>query len=179
VENKERRKVRRKGVYVFVPIQTLITVLMVSLVVHDAPLRWALIGLQGVILLGTITIAVADVLEKRRERVQAGAEDAREKAGLLETESKVREDKVNDRKREILTHRDAWGEDVCQALLRHRVSLNMTPEMVALALGKPSGKDRREIAGQMALELWVYGVRSGGARYFFFKNGTLVKMWRT
>jgi hypothetical protein len=171
--------VQRKSVYIFVPIQTMITVLMVSLVVDDADLGWALIGLQGVILLGTITLAVADVLERRRESVNTEAEDAGEMAELFETESKLSEEERNARKREILAHQDAWGEDVCQALFRHRVSLNMTPEMVELGLGKPLRKDRREIAGQMALELWVYGVRGAGAHYFFFKNGKLVKMWRT
>jgi hypothetical protein len=170
--------VPRKSIYFFVPIQTVITVLIVYFVVGDADLGWALIGLQGVILLGTITIAVADVLEKRRERLRAEAEDAEETAESFEAESRLSEEELSDRKREILAHQDEWGDDVCQALRRHRVRLNMTPEMVELGLGKPSEKDRREIAGQMALELWVYGVRGGGAHYLFFKNGKLVKIWR-
>jgi hypothetical protein len=82
----------------------------------------------------------------------------------------------NERRKEILSKSDIWGESTCQTLLKKRIEVDMTKEQVRLAWGKPSYTDQQEVTKRGEKVRWVYGAPRKGARYVWFTNDTVTKI---
>jgi len=76
----------------------------------------------------------------------------------------------------ILARIDVWGEEACQDLIQKRIGLGMTDDMVSLALGKPTTIDQREVSERGEKFRWIYGVPRKGAVYVWFKDSKVTKI---
>jgi hypothetical protein len=91
------------------------------------------------------------------------------------------ENKINSsdkRVERILARLNVWGEETCQDLIQQRIDLGMTDDMVLLALGKPNTIDQREISERSEKFRWIYGVPRQGATYVWFKDGKVTRIKR-
>lgn len=77
---------------------------------------------------------------------------------------------------EILNNLQDWGKETCQDLLKRRISIGMTSEMVALAVGDPTSIDDRVVSEKEEKYRWIYGTPRQGATYIWFKNGIVTKI---
>ena len=94
--------------------------------------------------------------------------------------STVNPKRIIKKREEILSKSDQWGEENCQALLDGQAKIGMTPEMILLAFGPPSGIDQRTTTEKYHQERWVYGVpeKGAGANYITLRGeeGKVVKV---
>ena len=94
--------------------------------------------------------------------------------------SNINPKKVIKKREEILSKSDEWGAENCQALLDGQARIGMTPEMILLAFGPPSGIDQRSTTEKYHQERWVYGIsdKGAGANYLTIRGseGEVVKV---
>lgn len=88
-------------------------------------------------------------------------------------EQKKKEEK---RRIEINRHRDEWGYDICQMLIKKEIAIDMNEEMVRLSWGKPTTIEQKELTKTGQKTRWIYGVPRHGAKYIWFKNGIVTKI---
>lgn len=80
------------------------------------------------------------------------------------------------RKRKIMSHVGEWGEETCQLIIKKKVAVGMTEEMVKLSWGNPKLIDDREVTANSKKERWVYGQPRKEVRYVSFTDGKVVKI---
>ena len=77
---------------------------------------------------------------------------------------------------EIMSNFRDWGQDTCQKLIRRSIDIDMTVEMVKLAIGKPYEIDNKVKTAKDEKYRFIYGIPRQGATYIWFKNDKVVKI---
>ncbi len=85
-------------------------------------------------------------------------------------------DPFNPRTIEIMNRLREWGHDISKDLLKRRISVGMTADMVRIAVGEPTSVDNKELTTKDEKYRYVYGVSRQGATYIWFKNGRVTKV---
>jgi hypothetical protein len=79
----------------------------------------------------------------------------------------------------IENKRETWGDEITDLLIRKKVRIGMSDEMVAASWGAPADIDQKEITAKGIKERWVYGVRRKSASYVSFKDGIVTAIKQT
>jgi hypothetical protein len=77
---------------------------------------------------------------------------------------------------EILKRLPEWGQDNCLDILTTKIRIGMTAEMVRLAFGEPTTEDEKVISPKGNGYRWIYGYPRQGAVYIWFKNDKVTKI---
>lgn len=80
------------------------------------------------------------------------------------------------RTREIMNKYQEWGQELCQRLLLKRIGIRDTREMVRLALGAPTRVDEQLITEKGGRFRWIYGKPKQRPTYIWFKNGYVTRI---
>jgi hypothetical protein len=141
-----------------------------------------------------------------------GASVLNARTARLHQEEERQRRQIEDKKREeervqgIMSHKDEWGDDMCQWLIEGRytladarvkgildnwqplgqekcqrllhktIAIGDTDNMVRLALGEPTSIDEQTITERDSKFRWIYGVPRRGATYVWFRHGQVTKI---
>ncbi len=80
------------------------------------------------------------------------------------------------RQEKIYARSDEWGKEICAALIRKQIDMDMIPEMVRLAWGKPNYTEEKSRTSKTVKVRWTYGEPRKNARYVWFTNDKVSKI---
>ena len=80
------------------------------------------------------------------------------------------------RKEKIRANKELWGEKICDSLIRRKIAIGMTEDMVLLAWGNPRRRENKELTATRKTTRWIYGQPRRGANYVWFVNGEVSKI---
>ena len=84
--------------------------------------------------------------------------------------------KEHRRKLRIAQHVEDWGSEICRELIRRKVGIDMTEEMVLLAWGQPTNKEFKQQTRNIERYRWTYKTPKGDTARVWITNGVVSKI---
>jgi hypothetical protein len=89
---------------------------------------------------------------------------------LIASKARVDDERVV----EVMSHAEAWGQQVSLALLQGQIELGMTPDMVRAAMGQPARIEGGGTGVGETRYLWAYGLPGKGETRVWFEEDAVV-----
>jgi heme/copper-type cytochrome/quinol oxidase subunit 2 len=81
-----------------------------------------------------------------------------------------------DKAAQVIATRGVWTDDQIVTILRRKLTIGMTAEMVIASWGKPNTIENKEVTAKGKKTRWIYGTPRKGAQYLWFTNNELTKI---